>query len=102
MSCTSYVFRHKHIGENPDNQASIIERSILWREDSWEIGHFLTCCFDLPNGGYIYRDADSLKEIIQEAISGEDWEEHDKEALVSLTSLLDTVDDDDLFVSVDY
>ncbi len=104
MSCTSYVFCDKHIGENPDNQASIIERSILWCEDSWEIGHFLTCCFGLPNGGYIYRDAESLMDIIQEAVSGKDWEEYDKQALVSLTNLLETInsDTDDLIVGVNH
>jgi hypothetical protein len=104
MSCTSWVFRHKNIGQNPDNQASIIERSVLWSEDSWEIGHFFTCCFNLPNGGYIYRDLESLKEIIQDAIDGEDWDQRDHEALTLLTTALNSIDpdDNDLFVSVDY
>jgi len=104
MSCTSWVFRHKRIGQNPDNQASIIERSVLWREDSWEIGHFLTCRFDLPNGGYIYRDLENLKEIIKDAIDRQDWGAYDRDALTLLDAALNSVDseEDDFFVSVDY
>ncbi len=63
-----------------------------------------TCCFNLPNGGYIYRDLESLKEIIQDAIDGEDWDQRDHEALTLLTTALNSIDpdDNDLFVSVDY
>lgn len=103
MGCTSWIIRHKRIGTNGENNASIIERSIVWDHDSWDVGHYLTSLFNLPNGGYIYRDSDDLREIIQDAIVEKEWSEQDIRALEELSGLLTSIEVvDDLFVSVDY
>lgn len=105
MSCTSWIFVHKHLSDAPDGNGSIIERKVLWREDDADLGIALCSYFDLPNGGYQYASHNYLCEYLDDLIEKSPGES-EGDLRKSLTDLRQIVgassEDDDYFVSVDW
>jgi len=105
MSCDSWIFVHKHISDAEDGNGRVIERKVLWNENSWEIGQMFTDKFYLPNGTYRSVSPEALVEFAEDCLAHPDaaQDPYTSSAFMEMKESLNDPDPrDNYFVSVDW